>query len=317
MGTILAEVASAHGAIEVTDEVLAREHPDWNLPAVRRATGVGRRHHIGPHETSRTLALDACHALLERRPELVDLVDLVLVVGQTPAQAIPSTACLLHGDLGLPEHVGALDLGAACSGYVYGLVVADALLAAGRAREVLLVTAETYSTVTDPDDRGTRTLFGDAASATWLRWSDDAGSGILDALWATRGLDHGRLETVAAADEPARLHMDGRAVLSFTFAAVPAQVRTLLGRNGLEIGDVDRFLFHQASALVLDGLEDALGLTRAQAPRSLAEHANTVSSSIPLLIESVRAEGPLRPGDLAVLSGFGAGLSWASVLLRW
>lgn len=319
MGTAIADVAGALGSLTVTNEALQREQPSWDLEAVQRATGVEARRIAADGETALDLATVACGTLLERNPGLAEAIDLIVFVTQTPDHQVPANVCLLHDRLGLAPSVGAFDLGAACSGYVYGLGVADALLATGRSSHALLVTGETYSALLDPDDRSTRALFGDAATATWLHPTDGP-SGLVDVIWATEGAEHGRLETVpASADPPGPVHlrMDGRAILSFTFRAVPDQIGALLARNGLTVDDIDVFLLHQASELVLRSLQDRLDVPPHKVPRRLRTTGNTVSSSIPLLLEDLRASGTVAPGTTVVLAGFGAGLSWASALVRF
>jgi 3-oxoacyl-[acyl-carrier-protein] synthase-3 len=320
MAGAIVDVATALGSQIVTNDDLQAEHGDWNMAAVERSTGVAARRVAAEGETALDLAEAACRRLLERNPELAAGVDLLVVCTQTSERQVPADACVLHGRLGLPGPVGAFDLGAACSGYVYGLSVADAMIAAGRADHVLLVTAETYSKLLDPDDRATRSLFGDGASATWIRRSTGT-EGIVDVAWATRGDATAALQTDPPRwSDPAarpRLAMDGKAIVSFSYGAVPDQVLELLERNGLAVGDVDVFALHQASELVLRGIQDRLGLPAEVVPRAMAQVGNTVSTSIPLLLEARREAGGLPSGTLAVLSGFGAGLSWASALVRF
>lgn len=322
MRAALADVATALGTVTVTNEDLQAHHPSWNMEAVARATGVVSRRIASEEETALDLAEAACRGLFARHPDLAVALDLLVFCTQTADRLVPANACLLQGRLGLPESVGAFDLGAACSGYVYGLAVAEGMVAAGRVEHVLLVTADTYSKILDPDDRSTRSLFGDGASATWLRPASGL-EGVIDLIWATRGEAAASLQTVPArwaADASASapvIDMDGRAVLAFSYGAVPQQVHDLLARNDLTVDDVDVFAFHQASALVLRGIQEQLGLPAEKVPQELATVGNTVSTSIPLLLEALRSAGTVRPGTLAVLSGFGAGLSWASALIRF
>lgn len=330
----LVDVTYALPGLELTNERLAQEHPDWNLERLGRRTGVDARRIAAQDETALDLAAEACRKLFAAHPEAHETIDAVLFCTQSPDYVMPPNSALLHAELELPESVFALDFSLACSGYPYGLAMARGLAAAGTAGSILLVTGDTYSRYINPGDRSARVLFGDGAAVTWLVSSDEPG--VQDVTAGTVGSENAafrvpaggcRVPHSAETAEPHTdafgntrsqedLHMNGRAVLEFVRRVVPPDVRSLLSRNGLSVEDVDQFVFHQASALALDLIESELGIAPGRSYRNLARVGNTVSSSIPMALADALREGVVSKGDLVVLSGFGVGLSFGSALVR-
>lgn len=319
-----------------TAELLAGV-PDASRSLLQRHTGVDCRHIAAEGETALDLGERACRELLGAHPGLADRVDTLIFCTQSPDYVLPGNACVLHGRLGLAESVAAFDLPHACSAFVYALALAHALIASAGAHDVLIVTAETYSRWIHPQDRSARVLFGDGGAATWVT-SDTSGRGVLDVQCGTAGRYHDRFYVPAggsrqpATDDvrrqeardssgnvrtPAHIHMAGRDILSFVSSRVPEHVRTFLARGGRTTADVRWFVFHQASAVTLDTLVQQLELDEAKVVRHLAPVGNTVCASIPMALDAVWRRGDLGDGDLVLLCGFGAGLSWGSALLRW
>jgi len=209
-------------------------------------------------------------------------------------------------------------------------------MATGMCHNILLVTAETYSKKINPRDRSSRVLFGDGAAVTWL--SDDPGPGqVVDVVCATDGTGYDKFIIPAGGDRvpisadtavereddngnwrsQQDIHMDGLGILTFATAKVPQQVKELLNRNQLTVSDIDLFVFHQASALVLDSLTRLLRIPPERVFTDLEQLGNTVSSSIPIALSDVLAADLVKPGSRVLISGFGVGLSWASALLAW
>lgn len=318
-----------------TNADLHAQHPDWNVPEAAKHTGVEERHLSASGETALDLAEQAVLKLFAAHPEAREAVDALIFCTQTPDHRLPPNACVLHGRLGLPAQVGAFDVNLACSGFTYSLTIAAGLMQSGAAKNVLIVTADTYTKLISPDDRSTRLLFGDGAAVTWLGPGDDT-SFILGSAWGTEGKQHGafcvpggaaRLPTPpepleAVQDGPNsrnrdQIFMNGKTMLAFTYGRVPPHIHALLAANNVKPDEVKLFLFHQASNMVLDGLRARLNLTDERFPRNLARVGNTVSASIPILLHDQLSHNRVQRGDLLCLSGFGSGLSWASVLLRY
>lgn len=319
-------------AVERSED-LARSYPEWNVAEALKHTGVLQRHLAAPGQTALDLGEAAARRLLARQPEWAEQVDLLVSCTQTPDHRLPGNATVLHGRLGLSSRVGAFDLGLACSGFTAGLALIHGLMRGGACRAALLVNADTYSRLVSPKDRGTRLLFGDGAAATLL--VPDADGGVLDVEWGTDGRQFQAFHVPAGgqrqpegpddpfvADGPnerraGHIHMNGKAMLQFTYGVIPGHVRALLARHQLEVEDIQHFFFHQASALVLDGLRSRLRAPPERWHTNLAWRGNTVSASIPLLMHDVLATGGLQRGETALLCGFGAGLSWCSALMRY
>jgi 3-oxoacyl-[acyl-carrier-protein] synthase III len=302
-----------------------------------RNTGVLERRIAAVGETALDLGEAACRRLFEAHPELPDRVDTLIFCTQSPDHILPPNACILHGRLGLDVSVAAFDLPHACSAYIYGIHLAQGLIAAGSATNVLLVTADTYSKFIHPMDRSARVLFGDGAAATWLGSSTDE-RGVLDVVCGTDGKRYDkfvvpaggcrlplsdavrsqeRRDTSGNVRSPANIHMSGGDILAFVGSRIPPHVQHVLARNGVTLDDVDWIVFHQASSVVLDTLTALLDADPAKVLRHLEAVGNTVSASIPITLRAAMDDGLIRPGQMLLLCGFGAGLSWGSALVRW
>jgi 3-oxoacyl-[acyl-carrier-protein] synthase-3 len=306
-----------------TNAQLKAEFPGWDMDLIYEKTGIGARHIAAPGECASDLADAAARKLFAQHNIDPKSIDFVLLCTQTPDYPLPTTACLLQSRLGLKTSVGALDFNLGCSGFVYGLSLADGLIRSGAARRVLLLTAETYSKYIHPTDRSLRTIFGDGAAATLI---ESAGEPTLSAFQF--GTDGSGADTLLVAKGGARpasdairprhrqrwesdLYMDGPSLINFTVAAVPQLVENILTAAGLVQRDIDLFLLHQATRKMLDQLRERMGLTEERMPIVLENYGNTVSSTIPILIDELRRAGRLKPGTRNMLIGFGVGWSWA------
>jgi 3-oxoacyl-[acyl-carrier-protein] synthase-3 len=319
----------------VTNDELATLHPSWDMELVGRKTGVFSRHIAGDDETALDLAVAACQTLFDQEPEARDAIDAVLFCTQEGDYVMPPNACLLHNQMDLADDVLALDFNLACSGFTYGLALAQGLISAGTAANVLLVNAHTYSKFIHPDDRSAVVLFGDGAAASWITRAD-RGHGLVDLDCGTSGKDWNKFWVPAGGTRVPRsedtrsqpnaehgdfrtqehIHMDGMGVLAFVNSKVPPSVERVLTRNSLTVDDIALFIFHQASALALDTLERRLRIPPEKNFRNLAQLGNLVSASIPVALDEALSLGMVTAGDLVLLSGFGVGLSWATALVR-
>jgi 3-oxoacyl-[acyl-carrier-protein] synthase-3 len=292
--------------------------------------GIRSRAFLGPGETGVSLAQRACDRLFAENPELQrDRVGLLIMVTQNPDYRLPHSSALLQAALGLGTQTACFDLGLGCSGYVYGLTVAKGFMAAEGITDGLLVTCDPYSKIMARTDRDTVSVFGDAATATWLSAESGGTLGLGDHGTDGGGAQHLTVrgggsacpvselwEEGPAGGEPLRLHMNGRAIFNFMMERVPQSVTRCLARNGLAPGDVDHFVFHQASKFLLDNLRSRLRLDPDKVPCEIADVGNTVSSSIPLALSRLKCYR--GSGTTTVLvSGFGVGLSWATNIIRF
>jgi len=313
--------------IETNDD-LQRQFPRWDLALIAEKTGIHQRHIAAPDETASDLAVAAIEKLVRENDIDRSSVDFLLFCTQTPDYPLPTTSCLLQDRLGLPTSCGAIDFNLGCSGYVYGLAMADGLIQSGAASRVLLVTAETYSKYIVEDDRSLRTIFGDAASATLLTAADDR------SLWGFRfGSDGSGGDMLLVGDGGARspdqairprhrkrwksrLYMDGPSLINFTVEAVPRLVDEILEANGLTDADIDRYLMHQATWKMLDQLRRRMGVAESRLPIDMGDIGNTVSCTLPILIHRQRNRVAASSSAVNMLVGFGVGLSWAGCLWK-
>jgi 3-oxoacyl-[acyl-carrier-protein] synthase-3 len=322
----------------VTNDDLVRANPTWNSDKIFAKTGIRSRHVVGDDETSADLGFRAADALLTSLSFDRSQVDAILFCTQTPDYLLPPSACLLQTRLDLPTSCAAFDFNLGCSGFVYGLWLAKSLVESQSARNVLIVVGETYSKLCNPHDMVTVTLFGDGGGAALVSASAE---GAIARLGLTvlgtdgRGAEHlivragaarnphTEVTSLATADDKGNLRsdeqlfMNGPEVFSFTLARVSSGIQELLDRVQLTWDDVDLFLFHQANAFMLEQLRNKMKIPVRKMPVCLEETGNTVSATIPLLIQSCQAQGLIQPGFRCVLAGFGVGYSWAFSLIEW
>ncbi|MBN2477536.1 MAG: ketoacyl-ACP synthase III [Pirellulales bacterium] len=308
--------------VEDNDRLQA-EFPKWNMDLVYAKTGIRARHIAAPGECASDLGVAAAEKLFARHDVDRRSIDFLLFCTQSPDYPLPTTACLIQDRLGLPTSIGALDFNLGCSGFVYGLSLADGLIRSGAARRVLLITAETYSKYIHPTDRSLRTIFGDGAAATLVEASREPSLGSFsfgtdgrgaDALMVTEGGARPMADALRPRKRkrwPSSLYMDGPDLVKFTLDVVPPLIDRLLGLSRWDRDQVDVYLMHQATTFMLDHLRDRLKLDDERVPAALQHCGNTVSSTIPLLISNLRDGGRLRPGKQSLLIGFGVGFSWA------
>jgi 3-oxoacyl-[acyl-carrier-protein] synthase-3 len=284
-------------------------------------TGIRERRIAADDETTATLAIDACAAAIKDAGLTPGDVDLLLVATATPEQPLPTTASFVQDGLGLS--CGAFDVGAACAGFVYALVVGASLLETGGLRSVLVVGAETLSRIVDANDASTCILFGDAAGAAvllpsvpgrgllgWDLGCDGSAAHLLE-VRAGGSRAPASASTVAAGDH--FLRMEGREVFRRAVRAVVTSSTAALERASLGPADIDWFVPHQANVRIIDAAAERLGIAAARTIRNLDRYGNTSAASIPVAL----AEGAFVDGDNILLSGFGAGMTWASAVLRW
>ena len=302
---------------------LGAEFPRWNMELIYAKTGIRARHIAAPGQCASDLGTAAAEKLFGLHGIDRETIDFLLFCTQTPDYPLPTTACLIQDRLGLPTSIGALDYNLGCSGYVYGLSLADGLIRSGAARRVLLITAETYSKYIDPADRSLRTIFGDGAAATLIEAAAEPSLGSFVFGTDGRGADalmvaEGGARPGADALRPRKrkrwassLYMDGPELVKFALNVVPPLVDRMLADARCQRDQVDMYLMHQATALMTGHLRTQLQLDAERVPEALEHYGNTVSSTIPVLMHDLRGSGRLRPGKRSLLIGFGVGLSWA------
>jgi 3-oxoacyl-[acyl-carrier-protein] synthase III len=309
-----------------TNDDLGAEFPQWNIDLIYAKTGIRARHIAAPDECASDLGVAAAEKLFTTHDVDRDSIDFLLFCTQTPDYPLPTTACLVQNRLGLRTSIGAIDFNLGCSGFVYGLSLADGLIRSGAARRVLLITAETYSKYIAPSDRSLRTIFGDGAAATLIEASETPSLsgfsfGTDGSAADTLFVPTGGARSAAAAIKPrtkwrwpSKLYMDGPGILTLTLDIIPNLVQQVLENASLSERDVELFLMHQATHKLLDQLRTHMSIDKERMPIALETVGNTVSSTLPLLLNDLRNSGRLRPGTRSLLAGFGVGFSWAGCI---
>ncbi|HEX4326341.1 MAG TPA: ketoacyl-ACP synthase III [Burkholderiales bacterium] len=323
-------------AAKLSNQELSAQFPDWPPEKILEKTGIELRGVAGPDECASDLGFAAARKLFERGVVRPEEIDFLLFCSQAPDYILPTTACLLQERLGLPTTCGALDLNLGCSGFVYGLSLAKGLIESNGLRNVLLITADTYSKFIHPLDKSVRTVFGDGAAATLIRavesdqpalgpfefGSDGRGAqhlivpagGFRQPRSAATALEQGDSSgNVRSADH---LYMNGPEIMQFTLKNIPPLCQKLAARAGIALDQVDYFVFHQASAYMLETLRKKIRIAPEKFSVCLRDVGNTVSSTIPISLKRDWSRGAIKSGNLIMLVGFGVGYSWAATLCR-
>ncbi len=289
---------------------------DW----ITERTGIKQRHFAGSHETAAFMGAAAAREALAKAGVDPLAVNAIILATSTPDQAFPATAVHVQAAIGEHNAFG-FDLAAACSGFIYGLSVADGLIRAGQADNILVIGSEVYSRILNFEDRGTCVLFGDGAAAVLLQARDVApgSKGVLSTHLHSDGRLADMLYVDGAVGQPeksGKLVMNGREVFRHAVTLLSSAVNEALTANGLTNKDIDWLVPHQANRRIIDSVGKKLGLTEAQVVVTVDQHANTSAASIPLALYQAMSDGRILPGQLVLLEALGGGLTWGSALIR-
>jgi 3-oxoacyl-[acyl-carrier-protein] synthase-3 len=319
---------------EVTNDDLLKDFPNLKIKELTRLTGVEKRHIAAADETSADLAVKAAEKLFDENAIDKSQIDFIIFCTSGGDYITPASACVIQDRLGLPQHCGAFDFNQGCTGYLYGMALADSLIKAGNAGNVLLLTGETIHRVIHPKDPNTLALFGDGASATLLEKSDENHIGRFffgtdgsryDQIIVRHGRERYPLPESAEPDytddfgnvkNHAKLYMNGGTVFNFTLEKAPLLFKQLLQHEHLTAADIDHFVFHQANRIVLETLGKKLHIPAEKIVIELTETGNTVSSSIPLSLKKAMDKGIIKKGETVMIAGFGVGLSWGGSIIK-
>ena len=285
---------------------------------IRARTGIERRRFAAEGEFTSDLAAAAARAALADAGMDAGGIDAVIVATTTPDATFPSTAVKVQAALGCRGF--AYDVMAACAGFVFALANADAMIRTGLARRVLVIGAETYSRILDWEDRGTCVLFGDGAGAVILEGADEDGRGVISADLNSDGTQAGILYVdggVGSTGTAGKLRMHGREVFRHAVEKLSSTASAALAGAGMDHGDVDWIVPHQANVRIIEGTARRLGVPMEKVVVTVQDHGNTSAASIPLALSVAAADGRLRPGQVIVTEAIGGGLVWGSVVLRW
>ena len=284
-------------------------------------SGISARHYADPDMQSSDLATMAARRALEMAGCALDDVDLILLATSTPDYfgGFPSTACVVQQKLGITNHCAAVDIQAVCSGFVYGLAMADSFIRTGMHKKVLVIGAEVFSRILNFEDRTTCVLFGDGAGAVLMSVSDEPGmlatklhadgshAGILCVPGSVNG---------GAIAGSAFLHMDGQAVFKLAVSVLEKVAHETLNAAGMQASDIDWLIPHQANIRIMQGTAKKLGLPMQKMVVTVDQHGNTSAASIPLALDQAMRDGRIQPGQTVLMEGVGGGFTWGAALCR-
>lgn len=313
---------------------LSAAFPEWSVDKIGNKTGIENRHIAAEDEFVSSMAIKAALKLFAENNINPATIDFVILCTQSPDYFLPTTACILQHELGIPSSAGAFDFNLGCSGYVYGLGIAKGLISAGIAKNILFLTAETYSKFIHPSDKSNRTIFGDAASASLIT-SEECGAKIGSFVLGTDGkgaqnliVKRGGVKYARTSDESfvmdeygnARndnyLYMNGPEIFNFTSQMVPLLIEDILLKTNLTIAEIDTFIFHQANSFMLNHLRKKIGIPVEKFYLDMHDCGNTVCSTIPIGIDAMYKANKFSKNDKVILAGFGVGYSWGACLLE-
>lgn len=317
----------------VTNEELVKEFPEWSVDKVAQKVGVDSRHIATVDETAGDMAEKAARKLFEEYQIEPNSIDFLMLCTQSPDYFLPSTACVLQHRLGIPTSAGAFDYNLGCSGCIYGMATAKGLIAAGIAKNVLLLTAETYNKYLHPADKSDRSIFGDGAAACLISTDGFAEIGEFSLGTDGSGANNLIVKTGAARQKEATgkyveddeghiwyddyLYMNGGAIFNFTLDAVPVMMADILAKNQLQKDEIDYYVFHQANKFMLNTIRKVCVLPKDKFYVNLATTGNTVSSTVLIGLKDCMDDRIINSGDKVMVSGFGVGLSWGGTILRF
>lgn len=295
---------------------------------IRTRSGIRERHIAAPDESTSDMAVKAAQAALDDAGLKADDIDLLVLATFTPDLTLPAAACIVQHKLGVPSHAACFDVNAACSGFIYGLDTACAMISSGRYRKALVIGAEKLSPIVDWKERTTCVLFGDGAGAVVVGASDEPNIGLLgtklgaygdsvDLLYVPKGGSDSPAtpESIAAGDH--FMKMKGKEVFKVAVRAMDEAARDILEQHDLTADQIGLVIPHQANLRIIEAISKYLDLPMDRFFVNVDRYGNTSAASVPLALDEARKEGRIKPGDITLLVAFGAGLTYASALIRW
>lgn len=317
----------------ITNEELVKDFPEWSVEKVSAKVGVESRHLAAINETAGDLAEKAAKKLFTEYNIDPHDIDFIMLCTQSPDYFLPSTACILQNKLGIPTNSGAFDYNLGCSGCIYGLALAKGLLLSGIAKNVLLLTAETYNKYLHPEDKSNRSIFGDGAAACLISYEGLAEIGDFILGTDGNGAENLILRTGASRSKANTgyyeiddeghnryddyLYMNGGAIFNFTLDIVPKMMAQILTRNEINKEDIDLFVFHQANKFMLNTIRKICTIPKEKFYINLQMSGNTVSSTVFIALKECLNNKEIHDGSKVMVAGFGVGLSWAGTILKF
>ena len=335
MRNIIQDISCYFPEKVLTNQQLQKEFPKLKLPELTRLTGVEQRHICADDQTSVDMAVTAAHNLFQKSTTTKEDIDFIIFCSAGGDYITPASACIIHDRLGLPENCGAFDYNQGCTGYIYGLNMADSIISAGNANNILLITSEAITKTVHPNDSSNRAIFGDGATASIIVKNNN-NSSFGKFIFGTDGskfdriiIKHGRerfpLPKFAETDRvdnygnirnDANFFMDGSEVFNFSVSKAPELVSQLLNKSDLNFEDIDFFIFHQANQIILETIGRKLKIPDSKLIIDIKNTGNTVSSTIPIALSNSLETGKIKSGNIILIAGFGVGFSWGGTIVK-
>lgn len=317
----------------LSNDELSSIFPEWSVEKIEQKTGIKNRHIAEPNICSSDLAVESGRKLFLEHNISQNDIDFLILCTQSPDYLLPTSACIIQNRLGLPTTAGALDINLGCSGFVYGLSLARSLIISGDAKNVLLITAETYSKYIHPEDKSVRTIFGDASAATLISESETSkidhfvfgtdGSGANNLIVKHSGMRDREKNDSIIYDEYGNkrddnsLYMNGAEIFNFTIKSVPKMINDIYQKSNLSEQDLKLYILHQANKYMLETIKKKIKVPDEKFYYYLKDCGNTVSSTIPIALYNAIEEGRIKKNDKILIAGFGVGYSWAGCIIEY
>lgn len=302
---------------------LVEDPEEW----ISSRTGIRERRFVSPDESTSDLAVRAARAALDNAGITAADIDCIILGTSTPDMILPATACMVQKEIGA-KNAFAFDLNAVCGSFVFAMDTADSFIRSGKARTALVIGADTYSKILDFNDKTTCPIFGDGAAAVILQATDKPDSGILHSFIRTDGNGWPLIqvpssgsrkpitpETIAAKENT--FYMSGKPVYVFATEAIPELIKTVCDMGGITPADLDWIIPHQANVRIIDTVAKKHAIPKEKFLLNLQKYGNTAAASVALAVDEFRRNGTIRPGQLVLVMGFGGGLSWGGLLVRF
>jgi 3-oxoacyl-[acyl-carrier-protein] synthase-3 len=317
----------------LTNDDIHNKFPKLKIKELTRLTGVHKRYICGEGETSVDMGFSAAEILLAENSIDRNDIDFIIFCSAGGDFITPASACIIHNRLGLKSNCGAFDFNQGCTGYIYGLSLADSLVQSSNATDILLITSEAITKTIHPEDSSNRAIFGDAATATLITKNNKGSDNKF--IFGTDGskfdkiiIKHGReryplpeyaeqdsLDNYGNAHNDSKFYMDGAEVFNFSVKKAPDLVNEILVQNNISIDDINYFIFHQANQIILETLGKKLKIPEDKLIIDISNTGNTVSSTIPIALSNALKSGKIKRGNRIMIAGFGVGFSWGGTIL--
>ena len=318
-------------SLRIDNNFFKINNPDYNFMRFEKNVGIKSRYICNENESTLTLAVKAVNKLIDKNNIQTKDIDFLILCTQSPEYMLPTTSCIIQESCGLPNNIGALDINLGCSGYTYALSMAKGMIVSGQAKNVVLVTSETYSKYINKKDLVNSLLFGDAATATLISKSEH--NGIENFIFGTDGSGYDKLivknnffnkdiidqeKTYSSFNvyNDNNLYMDGPEVFKFTLDRIPSLIEEILIKNKINNDGISKYIFHQANMMLLEFVRKKAKIDKSQMFYYLSKTGNTVSNTIPIALKEY-SKISNNESEKIVLAGFGVGLSWCGGIINF